>query len=86
MICTLVITDTWLCNEVNDEVVSRPSYTVFQKTESRGGGVAILIKEHIEAALQDAVLEIERLCVKLSCWGKKSILYDLYRSAGSGPD
>lgn len=58
---------------------SPSEYTVFRKGRSSRGGVAVLIKDRIEAVLLEEVPEIECLCIKINCWGHIFVLYALYR-------
>lgn len=82
-----VITETWLRNEISDDTIFPPNYKVFRKDRaSRGGGVAVLIKQQIEAILLDDIADLECLCIKLSCWGQHFILYALYRPPDTPPE
>lgn len=75
-----VLTETWLNEEICDNDIFPPSYTVFRKDrQARGGGVAILVKDSVQAVLLDDVVGIESLRVKISIWGQSFMLYALYR-------
>lgn len=75
-----VITETWLHSEITDDLIFPPSYKVFRKDRpSRGGGVAVLIKNNIQAVSLEDVPDLECLCMKLFCWGHCFILYAVYR-------
>lgn len=75
-----IITETWLREEFRDEDVFPPPCKVFRKDRfGGGGGVAVLIKSPIEAVLLGDVDDLECLCISLSCWGHRFILYALYR-------
>ncbi|XP_049269224.1 uncharacterized protein LOC125757630 [Rhipicephalus sanguineus] len=52
----------------------------------RGGGVAVLVKDQIDATLIGDTPDLECLCVKLSCWGHCFVLYACYRPPDATPD
>lgn len=82
-----VVTETWLRSYVSDDHVFPPGYNIYRKDrESRGGGVAVLIKKSIEAVFINNVSDLECTCLKLSCWGFSFILYALYRPPDAGID
>lgn len=72
---------------MNDDDIFPPSYTAFRKDrQSRGGGVAVLIKNKFDAVLLEDVPELECICIKLTLWGHSFILYALYRPPDSTLD
>lgn len=63
-----VLTETWLRNEISDDLVFPPSYSVFRKDRTnKGGGVAILVKPSIQAIVLTDVTDLECLCIKITC-------------------
>lgn len=82
-----ILTETWLHQDITDDVVFPPSYKVFRKDrQSRGGGVAVLVKEQFQAYVLEDIVDLECICLKLTCWGKCLILYALYRPPDVSPD
>lgn len=83
-----VITETWLRNEISDDLVFPPSYSVFRKdrTANKGGGVAILVKPSIQAIVLADVADLECLCIKITCWGQCFVLYACYRPPDAAPE
>lgn len=64
-----VITETWLCDEI-DEVIFLAEYKVYRRDRaSRGGSVALLVKNNVKSTLFGHITDIEGLRIKLSCWG-----------------
>lgn len=75
-----VITETWLREEINDQDVFPPCYNVYRvDRSSRGGGVAVLIKNQIEAVVLEIIPALECLCIKVSLWGYNFVLFATYR-------
>lgn len=82
-----IITETWLRSDITNELVFPPHYKVFRKDRMhRGGGVAVLVKDQIDATLIGDAPDLECLCVKLSCWGHCFVLYACYRPPDATPD
>lgn len=74
-------------SDVSDDHAFPPGYNIYRKDrESRGGGVAVLIKRSIEAVFVDNPFGLECACLRLSCWGFSFILYALYRPPDAGID
>lgn len=82
-----VITETWLRTEICDEDVFPPCYQIFRKDRaSRGGGVAVLIKNPLDAVLLQDIPGLECLCVKITCWGHNFLLCAIYRPPDATPE
>lgn len=82
-----VITETWLRTEIGDEDVFPICYQVFRRDRPfRGGGVAVLIKDHIQAVTLEEIPGLECLCIKISCWGHSFILIAIYRPPDASVD
>lgn len=80
----VVLTETWLHSGINDEDMFPPSYRVFRRDRStRGGGVAVLVKENMQAILLRQADGIETISLKVSCWGQSFLLCAVYRAPGS---
>lgn len=74
-------------SDVSDDHAFPPGYNIYRKDrESRGGGVAVLIKRSIEAVFVDNPFGLECACLRFSCWGFSFILYALYRPPDAGID
>lgn len=57
-----VITETWLHEDINNDSIIPPSYSIFRRDRpSRGGGVAVILKDNIHAVLLDQIEEHESL-------------------------
>lgn len=83
----VVITETWLRSEVHDNSIFPPSYQVFRRDRSsKGGGVAVLIKQNISAALSKQINNHETITLKLSCWGFSLVLVAIYRRPDAPPE
>lgn len=82
-----VITETWLHDGISDDSVISDSYKMFRRDRlSRGGGVAVILKNGIDAVLLNQIDDHESLCLKVNCWGNTVILYAVYRPPNSPLD
>lgn len=80
----VVLTETWLHDDIDDTAVFPPSYQAYRRDRSsRGGGVAVLVKENISAVLLRQANNLETVSLKLSCWGKSFLLFAVYRAPNS---
>lgn len=62
----VIITETWLSTQVEDTDFVPPNYVCFRKDrESRGGGVAVVIKEELESEVMPNLDGIESLFCKI---------------------
>ena len=83
----VLLCKTFLTKQTN-QLVNIPGYVLINKnrTNSRGGGVAILLKDNIPYKKQDDITtmiekEVESVYVKIMCRnGTKSLLGSLYRA------
>lgn len=82
----LVITETWLHAHVQDSEVVPSTYRLIRKDrESRGGGVAIAIKNNIAFTLMDGIDNHESIWCKLKFRGKSILLGGVYRPPNASP-
>lgn len=82
----LVITETWLHAGVLDCEVIPASYKLLRNDRtSRGGGVAIAIKNNIKFSVLEGIPEHESLWCKLSYSGKTILLAGVYRPPNATP-
>lgn len=74
------ITETWLHSSIiNDEVIP-PTHQIFRKDrDSRGGGVAIVIKKDIDATLFQDTANIESVWVKMRINNSPILVGGVYR-------
>lgn len=76
----VVITETWLRDDIDDTDVFPPSYQVFRRDRpTRGGGVAVLIKCGIRASLVRQIDNHESVTLKAFCSGRTFLLSAVYR-------
>lgn len=80
----VVITETWLREEVDDADVFPPNYQVFRCDRcSRGGGVAVLVKHGCDATGMQAIARHEAISLKASCFGYSFLIFAAYRPPDS---
>lgn len=83
----VVITETWLHDNIEDAVVFPPSYRAYRRDRStRGGGVAVLLKNTIAATPLRQADNLETVSLKFSCWDKSFLLFAAYRAPDSPPE
>lgn len=74
------MTETWLSDSILDCEVTPPNYTILRKDRgSRGGGVAILVKNGIVCTPLPDCPEIECLCCKIAYKNTCCYILVLYR-------
>lgn len=82
----LVVTETWLHDEVDDNDVFPTDYQVFRRDRStRGGGIAVLVKHNIQAFLSRQIDDHESITLKLYYRGRSILLFAVYRPPDSPP-
>lgn len=83
----LVITETWLHADVQDSEVIPSSYKLIRKDrESRGGGVAIAIKNNVAFTVLDGINNHESVWCRIKFLGKRILLGGVYRPPSSSPE
>lgn len=83
----LVITETWLHSDVQNSEIIPPSYTLIRRDRgSRGGGVAIAIKNNIKFTRLNGIDDHESIWCKLKFFGKTIILGGVYRPPNAPPE
>ena len=83
------VTETWLDNNVDDELINLPNYQVFRRDRDRhGGGVAIYVSHSIPVKhLHDFnIRDIEIVCVELKLAKKRIVIACIYRPPGNRTD
>ena len=85
MIC---ITETWCHDDIGDQEISLPGYSLFRKDRGggvRGGGVLLYVHENLKAVQHDtAVVVPESMwCSIQDCTGKKLYIGVLHNSRNS---
>lgn len=79
-----MITETWLHDAIDDADIFPPSYKVFRRDRpTRGGGVAVLVKNTISAFLTRQIDNHESVTLKVSCWERSFMLFAVYRAPDS---
>lgn len=82
----VVITETWLRDDIDDETVFPRSYQVFRRDRAtRGGGVAVLVNQNTEAHTLQQIANHESVTLKLSYGGRSFVLFAVYRPPDSPP-
>lgn len=62
----LIITETWLNCNISDEEITPPGYKIYRKDrDTRGGGVAIMVKESLHVIRQTDIGGVECVLIKL---------------------
>lgn len=80
----VAITETWLTADITDDEISTPNYSVVRKDRpTRGGGVAILIKNTIPFTVLPAVENVEAIFCKLEIGYQSVAVGCVYRSPSS---
>lgn len=83
----VVLTETWLRQEICDEDVFPPSYRAFRRDRaSKGGGVAILVKHDIKASMLRQIQDHESVILKISFCSRSFTVLAVYRAPDSSPD
>lgn len=81
------ITETWLAPDIFNIEFAPPNYSVIRKDRpSRGGGVAVLIKNTIPFTLLPSIAEAEAVFVRIICNDFPIFTGCFYRSPQSGPE
>lgn len=82
-----VISETWLNTDIPDCDIFPPSYNSFRRDRvSRGGGVAILVKQAIPCVVHEQIENHESLCCKLNLWGTNIVIIGVYRAPSAQPE
>lgn len=75
-----LLTETWLHAGVLDNEIIPPSYKILRcDRQSRGGGVAILIKENINVTILPAIPKHESIFCKICFYGNSIVIGVVYR-------
>lgn len=83
----LVITETWLQSDVNDEEVTPRGYGIYRKDrDSRGGGVAIIYREYFHVTRLADIPGIECVIIKLQLDELSLLIGGFYRPPSAKPD
>lgn len=76
----VVLTETWLHEGIRDDEIIPPGYQLLRRDRgSRGGGVAVIAKSHINVTLLDQFDDHESLFLNISLWGFTVLLCAVYR-------
>lgn len=79
-----VITETWLTSDITDDCVFPLSFSVFRRDRgSRGGGVAVLLKNNVKAVVLNQIEDHESLLLKITFSSFTFVLCALYRPPSS---
>ena len=82
----ILITETWLCDEIDGTFLSIPEYTIFRRDRGDGndrhGGVMIAVKTHLNPIPVDVADGLEVLFVDLRVDGQHLRLGVAYRPPG----
>lgn len=82
-----MVSETWLHSDISDVDVIPPSYQIFRRDRtSRGGGVAIILKNSFAASALAQIDDHESLFLKVNCWGHVFVLCAVYRPPSSPPE
>lgn len=82
----VVITETWLHDEIDDTDVFPSDYRAFRRDRhTRGGGVAVLVRQDITAVLLRQTANLETLSLKILCRNTSFLLFAVYRAPDSPP-
>lgn len=82
----VIITETWLSSPVSNDCIVPVGYTMFRwDRDSRGGGVAIVVKSSIRAALVDCTLR-ESVWCKITFKNLVYLIGAFYRPAATSPE
>lgn len=74
------ISETWLRPEIKDNEIIPPGYKIFRNDrESRGGGVAIIVKENIQCFLMQGIPNHESVWCQINFENSSFIIGALYR-------
>lgn len=83
----VVLTETWLHTFVSDDDVVPPGFKIFRKGRAtRGGGVAVILKDCIKATLLSDVPDLECLCLNVTLGCQNFVLYAAYRAPDATSD
>lgn len=81
------ITETWLTSDIFNHEFAPPNYSVIRKDRpSRGGGVALLIKNTIPFTPLPAIADTEAVFTRIICNDFPIFIGCFYRSPQSGPE
>lgn len=81
----VIITETWLNPSILNSEIIPPGYKLFRKDrESRGGGVAIVVKDCLDCEELDGAPDIENKWCKIKIGKVECILGAAYRPPGMG--
>lgn len=65
-----IITETWLHDGVPSEAIVDESHHIFRCDRmSQGGGIAVILKNTLSAALLPQIEKPESVFLKIDCWG-----------------
>lgn len=82
-----MITETWLHSDVQNSEIVPPSYTLIRRDRgSRGGGVAIAIKNNVKFTRLNDISDHESIWCKLKFFGKTILLGGVYRPPNAPPE
>lgn len=81
----ICVTETWLNNTISEAEFLPPGFSVLRKDreDSRGGGVAIFLKNSLKFYPLPDLPESESLWCKISVGGKITVLGVIYRPPGT---
>lgn len=83
----IMITETWLHDDIQDSEVMPPNYRLIRRDRSsRGGGVAIAVKEDIVCRSMKSIENFESVWCQINFFGTWLTLGTVYRRPGSSPD
>lgn len=83
----VALTETWLTNEIKDFEVTPPNYVIIRKDrQTRGGGVAILLKKELSFEILPEVIGVEAIFCKLLFTSRPVFVGCVYRSPSSDKD
>lgn len=76
----VILTETWLTSSISDDEIIPPGYTVCRKDrDSRGGGVAILFREHLHAFGLPDIVGVKCVIIKVALDEFSLIVGGFYR-------
>lgn len=82
----VVITETSLHDEIDDTDVFLSNYQAFcRDRHTRGGGVAVLVRQDITAVPLRQAANLEALPLKILCRNTSFLLFAVYRAPGTTP-
>lgn len=82
----VVITETWLHNNISDDCIVPPGYRMFRKDRNtRGGGVCIIVKNSVYAVMMDCDVA-ETIWCKIKFHNVTYIVGAVYRAPSASPE